>query len=144
MEKGKNITEVATTENVDLAVDGSLLDVTPEDITENDELIELINLLLGEVSDLQTDLLAHITDLSDPHEAQANQVEAGYREQPSDVQTAIDTITNEIDGITDGLTDLTYNPSQDDIITATTIAGAIGQLDEATYTHITDQTNPTM
>ena len=140
--KGKNITEVATTENVDLAVDGSLLDVTPEDITENDELIELINLLLGEVSDLQTDLLAHITDLSDPHEAQANQVEAGYREQPSDVQTAIDIITNEIDGITDGLTDLTYNPSQDDIITSTTIAGAIGQLDEATYTHITDQTNP--
>ena len=140
--KGKNITEIATTENADLAVDGSLLDTIPDDITENDELINLINLLLGDVSNLQTDLTAHISDTDDPHEAQANQVEGAYRGQVSDVQSSLNTISNELDGITDGLTDITYDPSQDDIIDSTTIDGAIGQLDSALYTHITDQTNP--
>ena len=140
--KGKNITEVVTTENIDLSVDGSLLDTQPEDITQNQEIEELLDTLIAQLSDLQTDLLEHITDTNDPHEAQANQVEGSYREQPTDVQTALNTITNEIDGITDGLTDITYDPSQDDIITEETVYGAIGQLDDALYTHITDQTNP--
>lgn len=140
--KGKNITEVATTENIDLSVDGSLLDTQPEDITQNEELENLISTLTSHVSDLQTDLTAHTTDTNDPHEIQANQVEASYRSQSTNVQSAINTVANELDGITDGLTDITYDPSQDDIVTATTVDGAIGELDDALNTHITDQTNP--
>jgi len=140
--KGKNITEVATTENTDLAVDGSLLDTTPEDITENQELINKINSLLSDVSDLTSDLTAHIGNTSDPHEIQANQVEASYRSSATSTQAALNSVSQEIDNITAGSTNITYDPSQDDIINATTVSGALGELDQSLHDHKTNTNNP--
>ena len=140
--KGQNIAQVAMTSTQDLAVDPSLQAEIPEDISEDAELEALIDILISDVGDLSTDITAHIADLNDPHDTQANQVDGTYRSQASDVQASLDTVASEIDGIVEGETEITYDPSADDIITSDTVAGAIGQLDSATHTHITDQSNP--
>ena len=140
--EGQNITYTVQTTTVDLSVDPSLLAELPDDISEDAELQTLIDELIGDVATLQTTVDSHITDYTDPHDLQANQVESSYRSSASDVQSDIDSITGEIDAITDGSTDITYDPTADDIIDATTVDGALGQLDSALYTHITDLTNP--
>jgi hypothetical protein len=140
--KGQNISQVAMTTTTDLAVDPSLLAELPEDISEDAELQDLIDELIGDVAGLQTDVNAHINDLDDPHDTQANQVDGDYRGEPKDVQDSIDTLTFEIDGIVDGDTPITYDPTADEIIDAITVAGAIGELDFALDTHIKDLDNP--
>ena len=140
--KGKNIATVVTTENTDLAVDGSLLDTQPDDITQNQELINSIDSLISDVSDLTSDLNAHIGNTSDPHEIQASQVEASYRSSATSSQAALNSISQEIDNVTGGTTNITYDPAQDDIITSTTVAGALGELDQSLHDHKTNTSNP--
>jgi hypothetical protein len=141
--KGQNIKQVAMTTTTDLAVDPSLLAELPEDISEDAELQDLIDELIGDVADLTTLVGDHIDDLNDPHDTQANQVETtGFGAVTSNVQDDLDALDTRIDDIEAGDTDITYDPTTDDIVDATTVAGAIGQLDSALYTHITDLDNP--
>jgi hypothetical protein len=141
--KGQNIQQVAMTNTTDLAVDPSLLAELPEDISEDDELIALIDELIGDVAGLHTDINAHIADLDDPHDVQANQVTTqGFGLGESNVQDDIISLAVQITGIQVGDTPITYDPAQDDIIDAVTVAGAIGQLDSALYTHLQDQDDP--
>jgi hypothetical protein len=140
--KGQNISQVAMTTTQYLAVDPSLQAEIPEDISADEQLSQDIDELIGDVADLTTDIGTHIGDLNDPHDTQANQVDGTYRAVATDVQTALDDIADELDAITDGNTDITYDPTADDIIDAVTVSGALGQLDSALFTHLEDFDNP--
>ena len=119
-----------------------MLDTQPDDITQNQELINSIDSLISDVSDLTSDLNAHIGNTNDPHEIQANQVEASYRSSATNSQAALNSISQEIDNVTGGTTNITYDPAQDDIITSTTVAGALGELDQSLQDHKTNTSNP--
>jgi len=128
--EGQNITYIIQTTTVDLAVDPSLLAELPADISEDAEIANLIDDLIGDVATLQATLDSHITDYTDPHDLQANQVES----TDGDVQTDIDNLQGDIADIVDGTTPLDYTVTDEEyIIVAEYIRDAIKELDGKTY-----------
>jgi hypothetical protein len=124
---------------------GSVLSLVEEKLAIVADKFDEVDSSLTGKEPANANIQAHIVDLNDPHDTQANQVDGDYRGEPKDVQDSIDTLTFEIDGIVDGDTPITYEPQDPDVpyvVNANTLDGAIDQLDFALYTHITDLDNP--
>jgi hypothetical protein len=122
---------------------GSVLSLVEEKLAIVADKFDEVDSSLTGKEPANANIQAHIVDLNDPHDTQANQVTtAGFGSGESNVQDDINTLAERITGIQVGDTDITYSSANDDIIDANTVASAIGQLDSALHTHINNKNDP--